>query len=72
MEAWTADKKRFNLVLWCHQLQSGFLTKGNLHRVSRQSRMSTNDNGDLEMIPGLCTDLLEIPLHLRKTSVNVT
>ena len=31
---------------------SGFLTKGDLPRVSRQSFLSTNDVGDNEMIPG--------------------
>ena len=36
----------------CHQLLSGFLAKGHLPRLSRQSRLSANDNCDNQMIPG--------------------
>jgi hypothetical protein len=46
----------------CHQLLSGFLLNGHLPRVSRQSRLSANDNGDNEMM-GLCTDLLAFKLY---------
>jgi len=42
-----------------------------LFRVSRQPRLSVNDKGDIEMIPGMCTDLLEFTLQLRKTPVNL-
>ena len=39
MEPWAAAKK--TLLVWrCHQLLSGFLAKGHLPRVSRQSRRS--------------------------------
>ena len=39
--------------MWrCQQLLSGFLVNGNLPRVSCQSRLSANDKGDNEMIPG--------------------
>ena len=34
------DQKSFKLVWWCHQLLSGFLGKGNLPPVSRQSSRS--------------------------------
>ena len=40
MEQWAAAKKSFKLVWRCHQLLSGFLAKGHLPRVSRQSRWS--------------------------------
>ena len=33
-----------------HQLLSGFLANGHLSRVLRQSRLSTDDKGDNEMI----------------------
>ena len=33
-------QKSLKLVWWCHQLLSGFLAKGHLPRVSRQSRRS--------------------------------
>ena len=36
----------------CHQLLSGFLAKGHLPRVLRQSRLSAKDKGDNELIPG--------------------
>ena len=32
----------------------------------------TNDKGDNEMILGLCTDLLEFTLRLRKTAENLS
>ena len=51
-------RKCFTLVWRCHQLLSGFLAKGHLLQVSRQS---ANDKGDNEMIlgtvhrcPGIC------------------
>ena len=40
MEPWAAAKKNFQLVWRCHQLMSGFLAKGHLPRVSRQSGRS--------------------------------
>ena len=41
------------MLVWrYYQLLSGFLTKGHLPRVSRQSRLSANDKGDDEKIPG--------------------
>ena len=48
-------QKGFTLMWQCHQLLSGFLAKGHLLRVSRQSRRSRrslNDKGDNEKIPG--------------------
>ena len=50
--AWAVAKKSFKLVWQFHQLLSGFLVKGPLTRVPRQSHLSTNDKGDNEMIPG--------------------
>ena len=40
METWAAAKKNFHLVWRCHQLLSGFLAKGHLPRVFRQSSRS--------------------------------
>jgi hypothetical protein len=50
-----------------HQLLSAFLEKDHLPRVSRLARLSANDEGDNETIPGLCTELLEFTLGLRKS-----
>ena len=44
-------QKIFNLVKRCHQLLSGFLAKGDLPRVSRQSSLS-EENGDYEVKQG--------------------
>ena len=57
--------KLTNLTLWeyglqsplkiswrCHQLLSAFLGKGHLPRVSYQSRLSADERGNNEMIPG--------------------
>ena len=52
LEPWSAARKRFKLVWRCHQLLSRFLAKGHLPRVSRQLLLSTNGNGDSEIIPG--------------------
>ena len=52
MTTWTAIKKAFKLVWRFPQLLSGFLAKGHLQRVSRQSHLSANDKGDIEAIPG--------------------
>ena len=37
----------------CEQFMFGSLANGHLPRVSRQSRLSANDEGDNEMIPGI-------------------
>ena len=50
-------KKAFKLEWRCHQLLSGFLVKGYLLRVSRQSCLSASDKGDNEMIPGDCAQI---------------
>ena len=60
-------QKSFKLVWRCHQLLSGFLAKGYLPRLSRQSRLSTNDRVVIRWYRGLCTDLLAFALQLRKT-----
>ena len=52
IESRATAKKSVKLVWQCHQLLSGFLAKGLLPRISRQSRLSTNDKSDNEMIPG--------------------
>ena len=41
-------------------------------QMSRQARLSANDKGASEMIPGLCTDLLAFILQLRKTPKNLS
>jgi hypothetical protein len=48
----SGQKKSFKPVWQCHQLLSGFLAKGHLHRVSRQSCLSANDKADDVMITG--------------------
>ena len=61
-------QKNFQLVWWCHQLLSGFLAKGHLLRVSRQSLI-------IRVIMkswGLCTDLLPFALQLKKTPVSLS
>ena len=45
MESWAAAKKSFKLVWSCHQLLSRFLATGHW-------RLSVNDKGDNEIIPG--------------------
>ena len=62
-----AAAKNLKLMCRCHQLLPGFLAKSYLPQVSRQSRLSANDKGDNEMIPGLCTDILAFTLQLKKT-----
>ena len=61
-------QKSFKLVWRCHQLLSGFLVKGHLSRVSRQSRSVANNKCDNEMIlgtvdtsPGICLTAEENP-----------
>ena len=58
MQRWAATKKALNNG---HQLMYGFLAKGHLLRVSRQS---VNDKGDNDEITGLGTDLLTFILTL--------
>ena len=60
--------KGFKLVWWCHQLLSGFLVKGHLLLVLRQSRLSVNDKDDNEMIRGCAQN----SLGLRKTLHNLS
>ena len=45
-------QKGFKLVWRGHQLLSGFLTRGYLPRVLRQSHLSAKDKSDGEIIPG--------------------
>ena len=45
--------KNFQLVRRCHQLLSGFLAKGPLPRVPRQSSLSANDKADNGLISGI-------------------
>ena len=67
MDPWTAAKKSFTLVWLCHQLLSGSIPNSHLPWESRQSRLSANDIGDNEMIPGVCTNILKFNPQLRKT-----
>ena len=66
--AMDCGQKSFKLVWRCHQLLPGFLTKGHLPRVLRQSRRSVMIKGDNEMIlgavyrsPGICLTADENP-----------
>ena len=61
----------FKLMWRCHQFLSGFLTEDHRPRVSRQSRLSANDNYDNEMISGTVNRSLGIYLKLRKTPDNL-
>jgi hypothetical protein len=49
--------KSFKLVWQCHQLLAGFLAKGHLSAVSRQSCSSDNEKGDNYMIPRGCAQI---------------
>ena len=52
--------QRSSKLVWrCHQLLSGFLAQDHFPRVSRQSRLSANDN---ELIPGAVHNSLGIYL----------
>ena len=64
-------KKSFKLVWRYHQLLSGFLAKGHLSQVSRQSRRSLMIRVIMKWSWGLCTDLLAFALQLRKTPENL-
>ena len=64
MEPYTESKKTFKLVRRCHQLLSGFVRKGHLPRVSRQS---ANDKDDNEMNRWHCKDILAFTLWQRET-----
>ena len=57
MEPWATTKKRFKLVWRCHQLLYGFLAKGYLPWVSRQSRRSLMIWVIMKWSWELCTDL---------------
>ena len=50
--AMVCNQESFIIVWRWHQHLSGFLANGQLHRVSRQSRLSANYKGDNEMVPG--------------------
>ena len=68
--AMSCSQKSFKLVWRCHQLLFGFLTKGHLHRVSRQSLLSLMIGMIMEW--GLCTGLLAFTFQLRKTLENLS
>ena len=65
-------QKSSKLVWRCLQLLSGFLAKGYLPRVSRQSRRSLMIRVIIKWSQGLCADLLEFALKLRGTLVNLS
>ena len=49
------------MLVWrCHQILYAFLAKGHLSRLSRQLRLSDNDNDDNEMKPGIVHRYAEI------------
>ena len=61
----------FNLVWLCHhQLLSEFLAKDHLPQMSRQLRMTANDNDGNEMIQGTVHRSPGIYLRLRKIPEN--
>ena len=68
MEPCDAAKKSFKLVWRCHQLLSRFLAKGQLPRLSRQSRRSLMIRVIMKWSWGLCIDLLAFALQRRKPS----
>ena len=54
-------------IMWrCYQLLSGFLAKGHLPRMSRQSRRSLMIRMIMKWSWGLCTDLLAFALSWGK------
>ena len=55
MEPRAGAKISFKLVWRCCQILSGFLANGQFPRVSRQSRLSANDRGDMKWSRELCT-----------------
>ena len=65
-------KKKLQLVWRCHQLLSGFLAKGHLPRVSRQSGRSLMIRVIMKWSWGLCTDLLAFALQPKKTPENLS
>ena len=69
--AMDCGQKSFQLVLWYHQLPSGFWVKGQLPRVSRQSHLSANDKV-MRCYQRLCIDLLAFALRLTKTPENLS
>ena len=57
------------MILWrCHKLLSGFLAKGQLPRVSRQSMARVI----MALFWELCTDLLAFAFWLRKSPENLS
>ena len=56
------EQESFKLVWRCHQLLSGFLAKGHLPRVLRQSRRSLMIRVIMKWLRGLCTDVLAFAL----------
>ena len=63
-----AAKKSFKLVWRCHQFLSGFLAKGHLPRVPRQSHRSLIIRLIMKWSRGPYTDLPAFALKLKKTS----
>ena len=57
-------QRGFEAVWRCHQLLHGFLAKGHLSRVSRQSRLSVNDKVAffLPFIPAIKIEILGMAL----------
>ena len=51
MEPWAEEKKSLKQVWRCHQLLSASLANVHLPRVSYQSRLSSDDKGNNEIIP---------------------
>ena len=56
-------QKSFKIAWRCHQLLTGFLAKGHLPQVSRQSRRSLMIRVIMMWSWGLCTDLLAFALQ---------
>ena len=65
-------KKIFKLVWRYQQVMSRFLANGPLPQMSRQSRLSTNDKGDNEMISGVVHKFSGIYLTAEETPENLS
>ena len=64
------SQKSFKPVGRFHQLLFGFLAKGHMPQVSRQSRLSANDKDDNKLYRELCSDLVAFTLQRTKTPEN--
>ena len=71
MEPWAAGKK-FRASFAVPPTPVRFPSQRSLFPSVTSVTSVANDDGDHEMIPGLCTDLLAFALRLRKTPENLS